>query len=113
TFAIIGPRQSAADLTLQAFLTTNSHPYSYLDADRDAGVQTTLEGFGMGVDDVPVFICSGKRVLRKPTIEDVADCLGLNRLSRDVVRDVLVVGAGPGGLAAAVYGASEGLGGPL
>jgi thioredoxin reductase (NADPH) len=106
---LIGSRHSAGTLMLQEFLTRNNQPYSYLDADRDAGVQTTLEGFGMGVDDVPVFICSGKQVLRKPTIEEVAECLGLNRLSRDVVRDVVVVGAGPGGLAAAVYGASEGL----
>jgi thioredoxin reductase (NADPH) len=106
---LIGSRHSAGTLTLQEFLTRNNQPYSYLDADRDAGVQRTLEGFGMGVDDVPVFICSGKQVLRKPTIEEVAECLGINRLSRDVVRDVVVIGAGPGGLAAAVYGASEGL----
>jgi len=106
---LIGSRHSAGTLTLQEFLTRNSQPYAYLDADRDAGVQTTLEGFGMGVDDVPVFICSGKRVLKKPTIEEVAECLGLNRLSRDVVRDLVVIGAGPAGLAAAVYGASEGL----
>ncbi len=63
----------------------------------------------MGVDDVPVLICSGRQVLKKPTIEKVADCLGLSRLSRDVVRDLVVIGAGPAGLAAAVYGASEGL----
>ena len=106
---LIGSRHSAGTLTLQEFLTRNSQPYAYLDADRDAGVQTTLEGFGMGVDDVPVFICSGKRVLKKPTIEEVAEYLGLNRLSRDVVRDLVVIGAGPAGLAAAVYGASEGL----
>ena len=106
---LIGSRHSAGTLTLQEFLTRNSQPYAYLDADRDAGVQTTLEGFGMGVDDVPVFICSGKRVLKKPTIEEVAECLGLNRWSRDVVRDLVVIGAGPAGLAAAVYGASEGL----
>jgi thioredoxin reductase (NADPH) len=72
-------------------------------------VQKTLEGFGVGVDDVPVLICSGKQVLKKPTIEEAAACLGLSRLSRDVVRDVVVIGAGPAGLAAAVYGASEGL----
>jgi thioredoxin reductase (NADPH) len=106
---LIGSRHSAGTLTLQEFLTRNNQPYAYLDADRDAGVQTTLEGFGVGVDDIPVFICSGKQVLRKPTIEEVAECLGLNRLSKDVVRDVVVIGAGPGGLAAAVYGASEGL----
>ncbi len=106
---LIGSRHSASTLTLQEFLTRNSQPYAYLDADHDPGVQGTLVGFGMGVDDVPVLICSGRQVLKKPTIEEVADCLGLSRLSRDVVRDLVVIGAGPAGLAAAVYGASEGL----
>jgi len=106
---LIGSRHSAGTLTLQEFLTRNNQPYAYLDADHDAGVQRTLEGFGVGVDDVPVLICSGSQVLKKPTIEEVAGCLGLNRLSRDVVRDLVVIGAGPAGLAAAVYGASEGL----
>jgi thioredoxin reductase (NADPH) len=108
---LIGSRHSANTLTLQEFLTRNNQPYEYVDADRDASVQATLERFGVGVDDVPVFICSGRHVLKKPTIEEVAECLGLNRLSRDqeVVRDLVVIGAGPAGLAAAVYGASEGL----
>jgi thioredoxin reductase (NADPH) len=106
---LIGSRHSAGTLTLQEFLTRNSQPYAYLDVDREAGVQKTLDSFGLGVDDVPVFICSGKRVLKKPTIEEVAECLGLSRLSREVVRDLVVIGAGPAGLAAAVYGASEGL----
>jgi thioredoxin reductase (NADPH) len=106
---LIGSRHSAGTLTLQEFLTRNNQPYAYLDADHDAGVQKTLEGFGVGVDDVPVFICTGKQVLKKPTIGEVAECLGLNRLSRDVVHDLVVIGAGPAGLAAAVYGASEGL----
>ncbi len=106
---LIGSRHSAGTLTLQEFLTRNNQPYTYLDADHDAGVQTTLEGFGVDVDDVPVLICSGRQVLKKPTVEEAAECLGLNRLSRDVVRDVVVIGAGPAGLAAAVYGASEGL----
>ncbi len=109
SIVLIGSRHSAGTLTLQEFLTRNNQPYTYLDADQDAGVQGTLEGFGMGVDDVPVLICSGSRVLKKPTIEQVADCLGLSQLSRDVVRDLVVIGAGPAGLAAAVYGASEGL----
>jgi thioredoxin reductase (NADPH) len=109
SIVLIGSRHSAGTLTLQEFLTRNNQPYAYLDADHDAGVQTTLEGFGVGVDDVPVLICGGSQVLKKPTIEEAADCLGINRLSRDVVRDVVVIGAGPAGLAAAVYGASEGL----
>jgi thioredoxin reductase (NADPH) len=109
SIVLIGSRHSAGTLTLQEFLTRNNQPYAYLDADHDPGVQGTLERFGMGVDDVPVLICSGKTVLKKPTIEEVADCLGLSHLSRDVVRDLVVIGAGPAGLAAAVYGASEGL----
>ena len=109
SIVLIGSRHSAGTLTLQEFLTRNNQPYTYLDADQDAGVQGTLEGFGMGVDDVPVLICSGSRVLKKPTIEEAAGCLGLSQLARDVVRDLVVIGAGPAGLAAAVYGASEGL----
>ncbi len=106
---LIGSRHSAGTLALQEFLTRNSLPYTYLDVDRDADVQKTLEGFGVAVDDIPVVICRGTRVLRKPTIEEVGDCLGLNSVKEDVVRDVAVVGAGPAGLAAAVYAASEGL----
>ncbi len=109
SIVLIGSRHSASTLMLQEFLTRNNQPYGYLDADQDPSVQSTLDGFGVGVDDVPVLICSGRKVLKKPTIEEVADCLGLSRLSRDVVRDVVVIGAGPAGLAAAVYGASEGL----
>src|SRR5215470_12814089 len=106
---LIGSRHSIGTLTLQEFLTRNNQPYAYLDADHDPSVRATLEHFGMEVGDVPVLIRTGKQVLKKPTIEEVADCLGLNRLSRDVVRDLVVIGAGPAGLAAAVYGASEGL----
>jgi thioredoxin reductase (NADPH) len=106
---LIGSRHLASTLSLQEFLTRNNQPYAYLDADHDPGVQSTLEGLGVGVADVPVLIGRGRQVLKRPTIEKVADCLGLNRLSRDVVRDIVVIGAGPAGLAAAVYGASEGL----
>lgn len=64
----------------------------------------------MGVDDVPVLICRGERVLRNPTNQEIAECLGFNdAIDRTHVRDLVVVGAGPAGLAAAVYGASEGL----
>ena len=107
---LIGSRHSAGTLALQEFLTRNGQPFAYLDVDRDSDVQTTLDGFGVGVDDVPVFICRGTKVLKKPTIEEVAECLGLNRLEAGAVHDVVVVGAGPAGLAAAVYASSEGLG---
>jgi thioredoxin reductase (NADPH) len=106
---LIGSRHSAGTLLLEGFLTRNGQPFTYLDVDREPDVQKTLDALGVGVDDVPVLICRGTRVLRKPTIEEAGECLGLNRLDTTSVHDVAVVGAGPGGLAAAVYAASEGL----
>jgi thioredoxin reductase (NADPH) len=108
--ALIGSRHSAGTLALREFLTRNNQPYTYMDVDFDADVQTTLDRFGLEVDDVPVFICRGGRFfLKKPTIEQVGECLGLNHIDQEVMRDLVVIGAGPAGLAAAVYGASEGL----
>ena len=106
---LIGSRHSAGTLRLQDFLIRNSQPYEYVDVDVAPEVQRTLDTFGVTVDDVPVFICRGTSVLKRPTIEEVGDCLGLNRVNSNVVRDLVVVGAGPAGLSAAVYAASEGL----
>jgi thioredoxin reductase (NADPH) len=107
---LVGSNHSAGTLRIKDFLTRNSHPYSYVDLDRDDGVQTLLDRFHVGIADIPVTICRGELVLRNPTNQQLADCLGLNdAVDRTVVRDVVVVGAGPAGLAAAVYGASEGL----
>ncbi|HEX9428247.1 MAG TPA: FAD-dependent oxidoreductase, partial [Candidatus Polarisedimenticolia bacterium] len=106
---LIGSRHSAGTLALQEFLTRNSQPYGYIDVELDAAVQETLDKFGVGVGDVPVLICRGTRVLRRPTIEDVAECLGLSEVNETVVRDLVVIGAGPAGLSTAVYAASEGL----
>jgi len=106
---LIGSRHSAGTLAIQEFLTRNNQPYAYIDVDVDAGVQSTLDTFGVGVGDVPVFICRGERVLKKPTTDEVGECLGLNQVNEEVLRDLVVIGAGPAGLAAAVYAASEGL----
>src|SRR2546422_10224869 len=103
---LIGSRHSAGTLALQEFLTRNSQPYGYIDVERDEAVQDTLDRFGVGVEDIPVLICRGTRVLHKPTIEDVADCLGLNDLNETVVRDLVVVGAGPAGLSTPGYAAA-------
>ena len=107
--ALIGSHRSAGTLALQEFLTRNNLPFAYLDVDQDPEVERTLDGFGLGLDDVPVLMCRGERVLRKPTIEQAGEHLGLNRVDADGVRDLVVIGAGPAGLAAAVYAASEGL----
>ena len=103
-------RTRAGTLRVKEFLTRNGHPYAYIDLDRDADVQELLDRFHVAVADVPVLICRGDVVLRNPTNQQIADCLGFNdAIDQTHVRDVVIVGAGPSGLAAAVYGASEGL----
>ncbi len=107
---LIGSSHSAGTLRVQEFLTRNGHPHAYIDLDRDGGVQELLDRFHVSVADVPVVICRGELVLRSPTNQQIADCLGFNEaIDQTHVRDVVIVGAGPAGLAAAVYGASEGL----
>ncbi|MDC0718981.1 FAD-dependent oxidoreductase [Nannocystis bainbridge] len=107
---LVGSVHSPATLRLKEFLTRNGHPFSYIDVERDADVAGLLEQFQVAVDEVPVIICRGNQVLRNPTTEEVARCLGFNAdVDRSVLRDVVVIGAGPAGLAAAVYAASEGL----
>jgi thioredoxin reductase (NADPH) len=107
---IVGSQHSAATLRVQEFLIRNGHPYTYVDVDRDPNLQTLLDGVKVDPSEIPILICSDRRVLRNPTDSEVADCLGLNRsFEPGVVHDVVICGAGPGGLAAAVYGASEGL----
>jgi thioredoxin reductase (NADPH) len=107
---VIGSRDSGATLRLQAFLNRNVQPYRYVDVERDPDVQGLLDQFNVGVRDIPILVCRGERVLKNPTDAEVADCLGFNdAFDPSIVHDLIVCGAGPGGLAAAVYGASEGL----
>jgi thioredoxin reductase (NADPH) len=107
---LLGSSASAGTLRLQQFLTRNSFPYLNLDVNTDPAVQTLLDRFHITADDVPVVLCRGEVVLKNPSNEEVAACLGMNlEIDDDRVRDLIVVGAGPSGLAAAVYGASEGL----
>jgi thioredoxin reductase (NADPH) len=107
---LLGSSHSAGTLRLQQFLTRNSYPYVNLDVDTDASVQALLERFHVQAADVPVVLCRGAVVLKNPSNEEVAACLGMNQqIDDERIRDLIVVGAGPAGLAAAVYGASEGL----
>ena len=97
-------------LRIKEFLGRNGHPYSYVDIDRESGIQNLLDRFNVTVNDVPVIICRGELVLRNPTNETIAECLGFNdAIDQTRLRDVVIIGAGPAGLAAAVYAASEGL----
>lgn len=107
---VVGSGYCPATLRVREFLNRNGHPYAYVDLDHDAGVQDLLDEFQVSADDVPVLICRGDVVLRSPSNEEIADCLGFNEaIDPAQVRDLVIVGAGPAGLAAAVYAASEGL----
>ncbi|MGD1212123.1 MAG: FAD-dependent oxidoreductase [Candidatus Acidiferrales bacterium] len=107
---LMGSRHSAHTLRLREFLSRNEHPYTYVDLDTDETSQELLDRFDVKPDEIPVVICNARLVLRNPSIQELADCLGLNSpVDESQVRDVIIVGAGPSGLAAAVYAASEGL----
>jgi thioredoxin reductase (NADPH) len=107
---LLGSRHSADTLRLQEFLTRNGHPYASMDVEADHGARAILDKFNVRIEEVPILVCRGTRVLKNPSNAEVADCLGFNAvIDAGVIRDLVVVGAGPAGLAAAVYGASEGL----
>jgi thioredoxin reductase (NADPH) len=98
-------------LRVQRFLSRNGYPLRVLDLENDASAaQALLEANGLGPDDLPVVVCGPHRVLRNPTNAELAECLGISEeIEPGAVFDVAVVGAGPSGLASAVYAASEGL----
>jgi len=107
---VMGSRHCANTLRIREFLGRNAHPYNYVDLDTDKTSQELLDRFEVKTGDVPVVICNGLTVLRNPSIQKLADCIGLNvSIDQSQVRDLIIVGAGPSGLAAAVYAASEGL----
>jgi len=107
---LMGSRHSSNTLRLREFLTRNEHPFTYVDLDADKSSQELLDRFQVDASEIPVIVCSGGIVLRNPTIQKLADCLGLNiSVDESQIRDLIIVGAGPAGLAAAVYAASEGL----
>jgi thioredoxin reductase (NADPH) len=107
---LVGSNFCSTTLRIKEFLVRNGHPHTFVDLDREAGVQDLLDRFQIGYDDVPVVIVGADTVMRSPSNREIADRLGFNEaIDATKVRDVVIVGAGPSGLAAAVYGASEGL----
>ncbi len=107
---LIGSIHSPSTHRIKEFLMRNGHPYSYIDLEKDPDVQNLLDSFHVDVSQIPVLICQGKFVLKSPSNQEIADCLGFNEsIDQRPVRDAIIIGAGPSGLAAAVYGASEGL----
>jgi thioredoxin reductase (NADPH) len=107
---VIGSGLSAATSRLCDFLTKNGHPYQLVDLDRDDAAKALLERFSIDSNDVPVVICNGIAVLKNPSTFELASCLGLNDgVEGNEIRQLIIIGAGPAGLATAVYAASEGL----
>ena len=107
---VIGSSHCSDTLRIREFLTRNGHPYCAVDLDNDSKVQDLLDHFRVRLDDIPVVICRAETVLRNPSNQQIADSLGFNdAVDQSQLRDLVVIGAGPAGLAAAVYGASEGL----
>jgi thioredoxin reductase (NADPH) len=106
---LVGSSYSADTLRIKEFLTRNHHPYTYINLEADPAVENVLEHFHVSMAETPVVICRGETVLRNPANREIANCLGFNaEIDETRVRDLVIIGAGPAGLAAAVYGASEG-----
>ncbi|HTP28976.1 MAG TPA: FAD-dependent oxidoreductase [Anaeromyxobacteraceae bacterium] len=107
---IVGRAADPDALRLAGFLSRNGHPFQRLDPDTDSCATTFLERFRVESSQLPIVVCPNGSMLRNPSEAELAGCLGLlQRIDSTKVYDVAIVGAGPAGLAAAVYGASEGL----
>jgi thioredoxin reductase (NADPH) len=107
---IVGSAGSGDVLRLVNFLRRNAHPYRSLDPVDDACAQALVERFEIAAEELPIVLCPGGQMLRNPGEDQLARCLGLvGPIDPARLYDVVVVGAGPAGLATAVYAASEGL----
>jgi thioredoxin reductase (NADPH) len=97
-------------LRLQGFLARNGQPHRVLDPDSDSCAKTLIERFEVNGHHLPIVLCPNGKLLRNPSENALARCIGLLRpIDAKKVYDVAIVGAGPAGLAAAVYAASESL----
>ena len=107
---IIGDEHHPDVLRLTNFLRRNGHPYSSLDPASDSCASTLVERFHVAPEQLPIVLCPGGQLLRNPSEDQLARCVGLvGSLSSDTLYDAIVIGAGPAGLATSVYASSEGL----
>ena len=107
---LVGSDHCSGTLRIRDFLLRNDYPFAQIDLDREPDVEKLLDQFHIALEDVPVLICRGRMILRNPSNQAIADCLGFNAaIEVTKPRDVIIVGAGPSGLGSAVYAASEGL----
>jgi len=107
---IIGDEADADVLRLVNFLRRNGHPYQRLDPTGDTCAETLVQRFQVSTEELPIVLCPGGQLLRNPTEHQLARCVGLvGPINAEKLYDVVVIGAGPSGLATSVYAASEGL----
>jgi thioredoxin reductase (NADPH) len=106
---VIGSRYSVDTFRVRDFLARNRVLFTWVDLEADPQVERMLKEFGLTDADTPVVACAHMLLLRNPSNQQLADEIGVYQSLENTVYDLLVVGAGPAGLAAAVYGASEGL----
>ncbi len=106
---VIGSRFSPDTHRIRSFLTRNNQPHTFIDVEKDEGAGALLETLGVRVDETPIVVCGQGKVARNPEDARLARYLGFDRINEEEVCDVVVVGAGPAGLAASVYASSEGL----
>ena len=106
---VIGSRYSPDTFRVRDFLSKNRILFTWVDIETDPNVDQVLKQFGVTESDTPVVACPKMLLLRNPSNRQLADAIGIHQPLEDLVYDLVVVGAGPAGLAAAVYGASEGL----
>jgi thioredoxin reductase (NADPH) len=106
---LFGTKSSARALALREFLTRNAHPYTYIDIESDSFAADLMDKLCVRSSEIPVVYCNNRYILRNPSIGELAQCLDLNISTDKRVHDLVVIGAGPAGLASAVYAASEGL----
>lgn len=107
---IVGHGDNGDVLRLLGFLRRNGHPYALLDPDKDEDAKTIIDQFHVECDELPIVLCPGGQMLRNPSEAALARCIGMVKaIDPDRLYDVAIIGAGPAGLAASVYAASEGL----
>jgi thioredoxin reductase (NADPH) len=107
---LVGSDHCSGTLRIREFLMRNDYPFAQIDLDHEPDVEKLLAQFHIALEDVPVLICRGRMILRNPSNQEIADCLGFNAaIEVSKPRDVIIVGGGPSGLGSAVYAASEGL----
>jgi thioredoxin reductase (NADPH) len=106
---VIGSRHSKDTHRIREFLAKNKIPFSWIDLENDPQVEALLKNFKTTPNETPLVVCGENRILRNPSNGELADCLGIRKPVEHAIYDLIIVGAGPAGLAAAVYGASEGL----